>query len=85
MPSLVLATDEEPGPASVQGYIERNSIALLSGAGLEADPPSPVWLGRDCPRSVVRSSGLWNVNHVGEAFDPTFLGRLENLVKAGER
>ncbi len=85
MPLLVLAADDEPGPASVRGYIERNSIGLLSTAGLEVDPPSPNWLGRDCPHPAVRISGLWNVNHVGEAYDPAFLDRFEALVGAGAR
>lgn len=83
MPFLVLAADDEPGPASVRGYIERNAIGLVSTVGLEADPPSPGWLGRDCPHPVVRASGLWNVNRIGEACDPAFLERLETLVGAG--
>ncbi|KAF5049348.1 hypothetical protein DSECCO2_440730 [anaerobic digester metagenome] len=82
MPFLVLAADDEPGPASIRGYLERNAIGLLSTAGLEADPPSPAWLGRDCPHPAVRDSGLWNVNHVGEAYDPAFLDRLEDLVQS---
>jgi len=82
MPFLVLAADDEPGPASVRGYIERNAIGLLSTAGLEADPPSPGWLGRDCPHPAIRSSGLWNVDHVGQAYDPGFLDCLENLVQS---
>ena len=83
MPFLVLAADDEPGPASVRGYIERNAIGLLSTAGLELDPPSSAWLGRDCPHPAVRSSGLWNVDHVGQAHDPAFLDRLERLVETG--
>lgn len=83
MPFLVLAADDEPGPASVRGYIERNAIGLLSTAGIAADSPSPAWLGRDCPHPAVRSSGLWNVDYVGQAYDPAFLDRLEKLVEAG--
>ena len=83
MPFLVLAADDEPGPASIRGYIERNAIALLSTAGVELDPPSPDWLGRDCPHPAVRASGLWNVDPVGEAYDPAFLDRFEALVGAG--
>ena len=85
MPFLVLAADDEPGPTSVRGYIEQNSIGILSTVGLKADPPSPDWLGRDCPAPMVRASGLWNVNHVGEAYDPGFLDRFEALVEAGAR
>ena len=83
MPFLVLAADDDPGPASVRGYIERNAIGLLSITGLEADPPSPDWLGRDCPHPTVRSSGLWNVNHVGESCDSAFFDRFEKLVETG--
>lgn len=82
MPFLVLSADDEPGPGSVRGYIERNSIALLSAIGLEVDPPSSGWLGHDCPHPAVRASGLWNVNYVGEAYDPAFLDKLEGLVDA---
>lgn len=82
MPFLVLSADDEPGPGSVREYIERNSIALLSAIGLEVDPPSLGWLGHDCPHSAVRASGLWNVNYVGEAYDPAFLDTLEELVDA---
>jgi hypothetical protein len=64
-----------------RGYIERNSIALLSNFGKAAlDLPSQRWLGRDCPRNRVQRSGLWNQNHVEETYDPSFLGTLERLV-----
>ena len=83
MPFLVLAAGDEPGPASIRGYLEQNAIGLLSTVGLAVDPPSPAWLGRDCPHPAVRGSGLWNVDHVGEAYDPAFLERFQALVGAG--
>ena len=48
MPFLFLGVEDEPGPASERGFIERNAIALLS-AYREAspDPFSPGWLGRE--------------------------------------
>ena len=65
MPFLWLAIDDEPGPNSLRGLIERNSIALLSNyERIPFDPPSPQWLGRSCDREKVRKSGLWNQNHV---------------------
>lgn len=83
MPFLWIEIDDEPGPESLRGYIERNSIALLSNFGKPSlDPPSPEWLGRSCLRPRVRQSGLWNQNHVEEEYDPTFLDRLEGLVTA---
>lgn len=83
MPFLWLAVDDEPGPESLRGTIERNSIALLSNYnGPPLDPPSQDWLGRHCDRERVRNSGLWNSDHVDETYDPTFLDRLDRLVSA---
>ena len=83
MPFLWVAIDDEPGPASLRGYIERNSIALLGNCQrLALDPPSKEWLGRRCDRERVRSSGLWNSRHVDESYDPAFLERLDQLVSA---
>jgi hypothetical protein len=81
MPFLWLAIDDDPGPDSARGFIERNAIALLSNFGKEPiDPPSPSWLGYHCSRERVRASGLWNNNHVDESYDPAFLTRMEQLV-----
>ena len=81
MPFLWLAIDDEPSTESLRGYIERNSIALLSNFRKEPlDPPSAGWLGHSCNRERVRKSGLWNQNHVEEPYDPAFLGRFERLV-----
>jgi hypothetical protein len=59
--------------SSDRGYIERNAIALLSCLAGPAEPPSRGWLGHDSNSPKVRLSGLWNVNHVDETYDPTFL------------
>lgn len=84
MPFLWLSIDDEPGPTSLRGYIERNAIALLSNYNkAPLDPPSSGWLGLRCNRERVRASGLWNSNHVEEEYNPGFLDRLESLV-AGE-
>lgn len=81
MPFLWLAIDDPPGPESLRGYVERNSIALLSNAGgAAADPPSSGWLGAHCDRERVRRSGLWNQNHVDEAYEPAFLDVLGDLI-----
>lgn len=84
---LWLAVGDEPGPQSQRAKIERNSIALLSNfQNLSVDPPSPLWLGYHCDRDRVRASGLWNQNHVEEAYDPGFLDDLERLVaEMGQR
>lgn len=82
MPFLWLAVDDTPGPESLRGYLERNAIALLSNKDKPAlDPPSSAWLGNHCPRDRVRNSGLWNQNHVDEAYEPAFLDVLEELVE----
>jgi hypothetical protein len=80
MPFLWLAIEDESGPDSMRGRIERNSIALLSNFNnLPLDLPSPQWLGHRCDRERVRTSGLWNQNHVDEKYDPGFLDDMENL------
>ena len=85
MPFLWLGIDDEPGPGSLRGYIERDAIALLSNYGrAPLDPPSKTWLGHDCDRERVRASGLWNWRHVDGEYDPSFLNELEALIRAGE-
>jgi hypothetical protein len=75
-----------PGPASPENdraLIERNAIALLSNRGKPPiDAPSPQWLGRHSPYPQVRESGLWNVNHTGDEYDPAFLDLLESYIDA---
>lgn len=86
MPFLWLGIEDQPGPDSLRGYIERNAIALLSNYGKELlDPPAPTWLGRQCQRPRVRLSGLWNQNHVEDTCDPAFLSVLEDVVLQGSR
>ena len=81
MPFLWLDIDDEPGPDSFRGYIERNAIALLSNYGKEAlEPPSTSWLGKCSNRQRVRKSGLWNSNHVTENYDTDFLQTFKTKV-----
>jgi hypothetical protein len=81
MPFLWISIDDAPSPDSDRGYIERNSIALLSNWSKPAlDAPSSGWLGRHCSRERVQVSGLWNSNHVDEAYEPEFLTWLETLI-----
>jgi hypothetical protein len=81
MPFLWLAIDDEPGPGSMRGRIERNAITLLSNFDKDSlDSPSLEWLGHYCDRDRVRASGLWNQNHVDEQYDHSFLDDFENLV-----
>lgn len=86
MPFLWLPIEDEPGPSSRRGYIERNSIALLSNHNRPPiDPPSRDWLGQYCDTERVRKSGLWNSNHVDEVYDPAFLEVLERLIPIAGR
>lgn len=56
---------------------EREAIALLSNYHRDpVDPPSSVWLGNYSSRDKVRSSGLWNCNHVDEEWSE----RIFNLI-----
>ena len=78
---LWLAIEDQSGPDSERGYIERNAIALLSNYCRDPiDPPSSAWLGRYCKRGKVRPSGLWNSNHVADSYDPRFLDTLANRI-----
>jgi hypothetical protein len=80
MTILWLEIDDDPGPHSRRGFIERNAIALLSNFDKPAiDPPSLGWLGHYSDKSRVKASGLWNQNHVDEKFDPIFLDEFEEL------
>jgi hypothetical protein len=85
MPILWVAIPDEPGPGSERGLVERNSIALLSNRKYPVEAPSESWLGGLSPRSEIRESGLWNLNHVDESYDKGFLNRLEHHVAAMER
>jgi hypothetical protein len=82
MPFVFLAVDDEPGPGSARAFIEKNSVALLSNyARNVADAPSAGWLGRRCGREKVRQSGLWNMNHVDAAYDPSFMDTMKSLME----
>ena len=84
MPFLWLGVEDPAGSESFRGYIERNSIALLSNYCKPAlDPPSEAWLGTSCKAERVRASGLWNHRHVDELYSPDFLDVLERLVSSG--
>lgn len=77
MPVLWLAVSDRED----RGLIERNSIGLLSRRSGGLDPAMPTWLGLDADNEKVRTSALWNVNHVDDAYDPTFLDTLDRLVQ----
>jgi hypothetical protein len=82
LPFLWLAVDDPPGRESHRGLIERGAIGLLSRrVNPAADPPTPDWLGHHALATQIRTSGLWNVNHVDERHDPSFLIVLEDRIR----
>jgi len=91
MPFLWVPIEDEPGPESRRGYIERNAIGLLSNFDRPPlDPPSQEWLGRYCEREQVSErvrnrvikSGLWESDYVDASYDPQFLDELTAFVSA---
>jgi hypothetical protein len=81
LPFLIVAAEDAPGPASVRGVLEKNSIALLSNSGKKPlDLPTSAWLGSHSGRQRVRESGLWNNRHVEDTYDPSFLAVLEKQI-----
>ncbi|MEX2375579.1 MAG: hypothetical protein WD942_08360 [Dehalococcoidia bacterium] len=80
MSILWVEVPDDAGRESRRAYIERNAIALLSNGLEPLDPPSAGWLGHHSPRAAIRRSGLWNLNHVDEQYDPRFLDALAVFV-----
>jgi hypothetical protein len=83
MPFLWIGIEDEPGPNSHRGWIERNAIALLSSYNFPKepiDPPSDKWLGLWAASKEIQRSGLWNVNHITEGYQPKFLDLLQTHV-----
>lgn len=78
---LWVAVDDEPGTQSQRGRIEANSIALLSVSSAAVDPPSRGWLGHATRSERIRTSGLWNVNHVHQPYERSFLAALVAAVE----
>jgi len=84
MQMMWIAVPDDPSPDSDRTYLERNLIALLCGSTGPIDLPSRTWLGRWSSREPIQSSGLWNVNHVREDYDPRALDVLETYVEISE-
>lgn len=80
MSVLWVAIGDEPNKQSDRAYIERNAIGLLSCATAGSDRPSSSWLGSQSASHEIRTSGLWNVDHVNHEFDRGFLSLLETYV-----
>lgn len=81
LPFLWVEIDDAPGLDSDRAYVERNAIALVSNYGrTPIDSRPDDWLGMHNPAEEIHESGLWNVNHVDEAYDPAFLDILKDYI-----
>jgi len=81
LPFLWVEIDDDPNGFINRKVIERNSIALLSNFNKTAiDPRSSEWLGKYSPKVKIKSSGLWNSDHVDKEYNPRFLGLLEKYI-----
>ncbi|GAA1846081.1 hypothetical protein [Actinomadura bangladeshensis] len=62
--------------------IRANSISLLSQRNGGVHRTTSGWLGLHAENEHVRTSGLWNSDHVDDPYDPSFLDDMEARVKA---
>lgn len=84
MPVIWVEVPDAASADSDRAFLERNFIALLAGRTGPLDLPSGNWLGHWSSREAVSYSGLWNVNHVYESFDPLSLDIFEEYVDVAE-
>jgi hypothetical protein len=81
LPFLWVDVDDEPSSESDRAYVERNMIALVSNVDTETiDSRREDWLGHDSPVTEIKQSGLWNINHVDEDYQPGFLETFESYI-----
>lgn len=81
MEVLWLDVPDVPSAKSDRAYLERNAIALLAAQNHFLRSQSATWLGEHSDKVEIRSSGLWNVDHVTSEFDQRFLEVLEQYVE----
>lgn len=62
---LPIEIDDPSSSKSLRAQVEKTLIGIIAGDGGSIDPPSTSWLGNHSVNSTIRSSGLWNVQHVG--------------------
>jgi hypothetical protein len=80
---LQVALIDVPGisdKANDRSYLEQNLIAVFSNRCKPLDPPSCRWLGNNSDKREIRKSGLWNVNHVEQRFDPQYIDVLNYYI-----
>lgn len=84
MTVLWIDVPDTPVSTSLRSVIERNSIALLSNKRSPVVAASQSWLGHFSLRQEIRESHLWNLNQIGEIYDPLFLKQLEEAINRTE-
>ncbi len=82
MSVLWINVPDVAGPASDRAFIEKNSIALLSGPDGPIDNASDGWLGNFSTNEAICKSGLWNVNYVDYRYNRRFLKVFEKYIDA---
>jgi hypothetical protein len=78
MQVLVLPVGTRPDGTSDRGRLESSAIAVLAR---HDEPASAGWLGRFARAEAVRTSSLWNVDHVDDPVDPVDLELLASYVE----
>ena len=81
MSLLWLNISDAPSALSDRAFIERNTIALISNKRHPLDLPSSKWLGRFSNKEEIRESGLWNIRHVDDPYDPKFIDVFSEYVE----
>jgi hypothetical protein len=74
LPYLWVAAAGPASPTGLRARIERGAIAVLSDhRRAPINPPSATWLGHHARAPEIRTSGLWNVRHVSDPWQPDIL------------
>jgi hypothetical protein len=81
MEVLWVDVPDEPSSESERAFIERNAIGLLSERRNPALASTTGWLGEHSHREEIRSSRLWNLRHIDEQHDVSFLGVLASAIE----
>ena len=68
-------------PKSQRAVLERSLINYMTADGIPLEIPSSNWLGHYSPVEAIRSSGLWNIQHVGARYDTRALSRIRHYVQ----
>ncbi|WP_312622172.1 hypothetical protein [Haloarcula sp. 1CSR25-25] len=80
LPFLYVNVSGEPGPESDRATIEASTIAMVSHYRRTANPADLDWLGYHSPKPEIYRSGLWNIQHISELFDPSVISLLDEYV-----